>query len=385
MAAMLWDIFCRVIDNFGDIGVCWRLSADLCARGHQVRLWIDDASALNWMAPLPRAVEVLDWQQAERSPPPPGDVVVEAFGCHLPETFVAGMQRAQPPTWINLEYLSAEDYVERSHRLQSPVWNGAGAGLKKWFFYPGFTQRTGGLLREPGLLARRDAFQQDAQARVNWLRNLGVSGPALLSDSNQGHRLVSVFCYDSAPLATWLNQLAQVAPLGDHKGTTLLLTPGPATRLARQWASERGGCPDHLLLHELPHLSQVEFDYLLWSCDLNLVRGEDSAVRALWAGRPHIWQIYEQDDGVHADKLKAFMQQWMANWRPELTQKVASAWRTWNLLSSDSAPLSDLWSMAHSQSGWLKACQESGQKLARQGDLTTQLLEFALEFGTHPG
>jgi hypothetical protein len=21
-----WDIFCRVIDNFGDIGVCWRLA-----------------------------------------------------------------------------------------------------------------------------------------------------------------------------------------------------------------------------------------------------------------------------------------------------------------------------------------------------------------------
>ena len=47
---LLWDIFCRVIDNHGDLGVCWRLSCDLAARGQQVRLWVDDASALQWMA-----------------------------------------------------------------------------------------------------------------------------------------------------------------------------------------------------------------------------------------------------------------------------------------------------------------------------------------------
>ena len=47
---MKWDLFCRVVDNFGDVGVCWRLAADLAQRGEQVRLWIDDASALTWMA-----------------------------------------------------------------------------------------------------------------------------------------------------------------------------------------------------------------------------------------------------------------------------------------------------------------------------------------------
>ena len=384
MAAMLWDIFCRVIDNFGDIGVCWRLSADLCARGHQVRLWIDDASALNWMAPPPQAVEVLDWHQAESAPPPSGDVVVEAFGCHLPEAFVAGMQRAHPPLWINLEYLSAEDYVERSHRLQSPVWSGAGYGLKKWFFYPGFTPKTGGLLREPGLLARRDAFQQNPHARLAWLQDLGVDTSDLGETSPRKRHLVSMFSYDSAPLPAWLNQLAE-APSAAAEATTLLLTPGPATRLARQWVANRGACPPHLTLHELPHLPQTEFDHLLWSCDLNLVRGEDSAVRALWAGRPHVWQIYEQDDGVHADKLDAFMQRWMGNWPSDLTRNVQAAWRAWNLLNSDNAPLSQLLKLANTSTSWLNASQESARNLATQADLTSQLLEFALEFVTHPG
>ena len=33
---LLWDIFCQVIDNHGDVGVCWRLARELAARGHTV-------------------------------------------------------------------------------------------------------------------------------------------------------------------------------------------------------------------------------------------------------------------------------------------------------------------------------------------------------------
>ena len=39
---MRWDLFCRALDNYGDIGVGWRLAADLGARGEAVRLWLDD-------------------------------------------------------------------------------------------------------------------------------------------------------------------------------------------------------------------------------------------------------------------------------------------------------------------------------------------------------
>ena len=87
---MQWDIFCRVIDNLGDIGVCWRLCADLAVRGESVRLWIDVPDDLGWMAPGALegrwpGVEVVHWT----SPLPPAlpeslpaaDVWVEAFGC----------------------------------------------------------------------------------------------------------------------------------------------------------------------------------------------------------------------------------------------------------------------------------------------------------------
>ncbi|HSI56580.1 MAG TPA: elongation factor P maturation arginine rhamnosyltransferase EarP, partial [Ideonella sp.] len=282
--SMCWDVFCRVVDNFGDIGVCWRLAAGLASRGQQVRLWADDARALQWMAPggAP-GVTVLPWT-GEATAFEPGDVVVETFGCDPPADFVARMAtRSTPPVWINLEYLSAESYVERSHRLRSPQASGPGRGLDKWFFYPGFTPATGGLLREPGLLAERDRFERGA-----WLAAHGIA-------ARPGERLVSLFCYPGAALellfGAWPGQ-----------PTLLLACPGAAAealagaQLPAGWRSQA-----------LPWLSQADYDRLLWACDLNAVRGEDSFVRAQWAGRPLLWHIYPQHDAAHDAKLEAFL------------------------------------------------------------------------------
>ena len=174
---LLWDIFCEVIDNHGDLGVCWRLAAQLATLGHSVRLWVDDASALAWMAPgaveghFP-GIQVLPWTLPFEASMPPerleslpvADVWIEAFGCEIAPEFIAaqrhstlgsGQNHSKTPVWINLEYLSAESYVERNHGLPSLVSHGPGQGLTKHFFYPGFTLRTGGLLREPDLMARQ--------------------------------------------------------------------------------------------------------------------------------------------------------------------------------------------------------------------------------------
>jgi uncharacterized repeat protein (TIGR03837 family) len=386
---MLWDVFCRVIDNFGDIGVCWRLAADLGQRGHQVRLWVDDASALTWMAPQvnwrlsagtglatgqgQQGVEVCRWQDAELSVAAlpgllAGDVVVEAFGCDPPDAFIERMQRraaqGQTPQWVNLEYLSAEDYVERSHGLRSPVWSGPGSGLSKRFFYPGFTNATGGLLREPGLVDRCTAMAASIDSRLAFLTAQGIK----LSPSD---KTVLIFCYDTAPVGDLLDRLAVTG-----EPTKILLAPGQATHLAKAWFATHAA--NNLTPHWLAPLPQPDFDRLLWCCDLNFVRGEDSAVRALWAGRPHVWQIYEQDDGVHAAKLDAFMNRWMAAWPHSLRQEVSTLWRAWNRL----APMPDTLPDWRPQDGaWRKASEASRAELLRQTDLTTQLLEFVASSG----
>jgi uncharacterized repeat protein (TIGR03837 family) len=385
---MQWDVFCRVIDNFGDIGVCWRLALDLSQRGEQVRLWVDDPAALQWMAPQVRwqaslighisgqgqpSVEVFRWADAERDLQAlpglaAGDVVVEAFGCDPPLAFIERMQaRAQqghPPAWVNLEYLSAENYVERSHGLASPVWAGPGAGLRKRFFYPGFTPATGGLLREPGLIALRQGQTATEALRHAHLASVGVI-------PQPGDRFVLLFCYDSAPLGELLDQLA-----ARPETTQVLLTPGPASRLGREWLARHPSTG--LRTHFLPALPQAEFDLLLWCCDLNLVRGEDSAVRALWAGRPHIWQIYEQDDGVHAAKLAAFLARWAADWPDALRTQVSAWWLAWNRLGPMPAALPDWQSTPNA---WLAASKAARGKLLVQADLGTQLLDFVTSSG----
>lgn len=345
MARMQWDLFCHVVDNFGDIGVCWRLAADLAGRGERVRLHVDDASALAWMAPAGApGVAVCGWDDRGEAL---GDVVVEAFGCDLPPGVQRRMAEAPvPPVWINLEYLSAEDYVERVHALASPQLAGPGAGLRKWFFYPGFTARTGGLLREPDLAARQRAFDRGA-----WLAAQGAA-------PRPGERVVSLFCYRAPALPALLDRLAE-AP------TLLLATAGPAQEqvaAALGPARVRGA----LRALALPALAQRDFDHLLWAADLNFVRGEDSFVRAQWAGRPFVWQIYPQHDQVHLDKLDAFLA------RCGAAPAVRAFWHGWNADPARPPALPPL----PDAGAWERASLAWRAELLAQPDLTRQLIEF---------
>ncbi|EJT83076.1 hypothetical protein PPS11_40038 [Pseudomonas putida S11] len=278
-----WDIFCSVVDNYGDIGVTWRLARQLVAEhGLAVRLWVDDLNAFTPMCPGADATAPQQWQHGVDVrqwpvawlPVAPADVVIGAFACQLPAAYVEAMRaRVTPPLWLNLEYLSAEDWVEGCHGLPSPQPN----GLRKVFFFPGFTEKTGGLLREGSLLARRDAFQQGA--RQAFLQGLGVNPEA-------GALLISLFAYENPQLGNWLEALAS-----GEQPCHLLVPQGRVVAGLGQWLGEavlqvgsvrkRGA----LTLQVLPFVSQDDYDRLLWSCDFNAVRGEDSFVRAQWAGR----------------------------------------------------------------------------------------------------
>jgi uncharacterized repeat protein (TIGR03837 family) len=359
---MQWDLFCRVIDNFGDIGVCWRLSADLAGRGDSVRLWTDDARALAWMAPHGApGVEVRRWPADDDLAIAPHPAVIEAFGCHLPAGFVQRMAERTPhPVWINLEYLSAEDYVERSHALRSPQLAGAGQGLDKWFFYPGFTSRTGGLLREPDLARRQAAFDAGT-----WLASQGVA-PGV------GERRVSLFCYANEALAALIDALAD-AP------TLLLVTSGITAGQVRAIlgpVSRRGA----LRVHYLPALTQRDYDHLLWACDLNLVRGEDSFVRAQWAGKPFLWQIYRQQDGVHAAKLAAFDALFLSGAAPQLAAAIRGASLRWNGLAGEGLPPGGTAAISLPPlAQWEQHCRAWRARLDLVPDLTAGLRAFVRE------
>ncbi len=347
---MQWDVFCRVIDNFGDIGVCWRLAVDLARRNEAVRLWVDDASALAWMAPGgAHGVTVSGWNAAAMDAAV-GDVVVEAFGCELPPEVIARMAcRARPPVWINLEYLSAETYAQRSHGLPSPQLSGHGTGLTKWFFYPGFSHGSGGLIRETDLLQRQRAFDANG-----WLRSIGVG-------RRPQDRVVSLFCYANPRLPELLDVLAA-------EPTLLLVTAGDA---ARQVAATLGATLQRGALRAelLPLLTQADYDHVLWASDINFVRGEDSFVRAQWAGRPFVWHIYPQQDGAHAAKLQAFCALFAAT---AGSLDVWPLWSAWNSLTAQPLQLPPA-------QAWRAASEQWRAHLLAQTDLSSRLHDFVVE------
>ena len=325
-----WDIFCSVVDNYGDIGVTWRLARQLVAE-HQVhvRLWVDDVQAFVPLCPEADASAAQQWQQGvevrvwpkDWQPVEVADVVIEAFACTLPDSYRQAMKaREKPALWINLEYLSAEDWVSGCHGLPSLRPD----GLKRMFFFPGFDAGTGGLLREADLLARRRAFEQDAQARQAFLQGVGVFAA-------DNARLISLFAYENSGLASWLDAMATgntathlLVPQGRIMGD--LLRWLDIDELALGQVEQRGS----LTVQALPFVRQQDYDRLLWSCDFNAVRGEDSFVRAQWAGRPLLWHIYEQEEDAHWVKLNAFLALYVKGLSPAAAHAFTGLWHAWN-------------------------------------------------------
>lgn len=369
-----WDIFCNVIDNYGDIGICWRLARQLAKEhGLRVRLWVDELDS--FQALCPRIDPAQDAQQAMgvevRHWPPdfaevlPGDVVIEAFGCRVPENFVLAMAQRNPrPVWINLEYLSAEAWVESCHTLSSPHPR---LPLTKYFFFPGFTARTGGLLRENDLLARRRRFEQSPELQAEFWQASGFPPP------NPDALRVSLFAYENPAIADLLRAweksdtpICCLLPVSRALPTVEAFCAHPLK------AGDRRQC-GALDIRVIPFSEQARYDALLWACDLNFVRGEDSFVRAQWAARPMIWHIYPQEEAAHLAKLDAFLDRYCAD-LPSATATVvrqfSGTWNTgrlapthWNELAAH------LPALRRHAIAW-------AEKLAERDDLSSALVHF---------
>lgn len=373
------DLFCQVVDNFGDIGVSWRLARQLVAEHElDVTLWVDDLASFHRICRAVHsasAIQIVDrvtvrrWcGNASLAGKPIADLVIEAFGCRLPDTFLERMAEQRPkPVWINLEYLSAESWIEGCHMMASPH---PSLPLTKYFFFPGFTGNSGGLLQERGLAAQRDAFLFDATLRTNFIEQL------TRMPCNERATRVSLFCYADAPVESLFRQWEH----GDEP--VLCIVPeGVAVSAVQAFLAQTPVSGVHirrgnLCLRVVPFVDQPAYDRLLWACDLNFVRGEDSFVRAQWAQKPFIWQIYPQDDNVHLTKLDAFLDRYLEEAPSEAAAVVRSAWHAWNSGGNVS------WTALRSTSEVLtRHASEWSRTLSRRGDLASNIIGFAEKIG----
>ncbi|WP_404436817.1 elongation factor P maturation arginine rhamnosyltransferase EarP [Stutzerimonas chloritidismutans] len=368
-----WDIFCVVVDNYGDIGVTWRLARQLVAEhGQCVRLWVDDLATFARLCPGTSAtagqqwhegVEVRHWSP-EWSGAEPADIVIEAFACQLPAAYIEAMAGSgRRILWLNLEYLSAEDWVVGCHALPSMQPD----GLQKYFFFPGFEQGTGGLIREGDLLARREAFQNDSTLREAFLHGFDLN-------VQPGARLLSLFAYENPAVAGWLDALA-----ADRRSTHLLVPEGRVLADVAHWLGlEQLSAGDRhvrgaLQIDVLPFMTQNQYDMLLWCCDFNAVRGEESFIRAQWAGRPLVWHIYPQEEDAHWDKLNAFLDLYLRDLASGPAGALRNFWYAWNAGEGSAAA----WSSILEHEAELNAHAERWtHKQVANGDLAGKLVFF---------
>jgi uncharacterized repeat protein (TIGR03837 family) len=376
LPALSWDIFCNVVDNYGDIGVAWRLARQLQREhGQHIRLWVDDLHSFSRLSPgigpdLARqdydGIEVLHWTSELPADALPGDVVLDAFGCTLPDDFLLAMVRCRrPPLWINLEYLTAEDWIECCHGMVSPhpKYN-----MTRHFFFPGFSARTGGIIAERGIAEQARRWQQDPEQKNRFLQSLG------LPERNPEALYISLFAYENAAIGELLRHWAAgpkpvvcLVPEGRILGD---ITAGLITGPLAAGDHIRLGA---LSLHVLPFSDQDSYDRLLWTCDINFVRGEDSFVRAQLAGKPMVWHIYPQEDAAHWVKLDAFCTRYLQGVAPEVQQAMLALNHAWN----HSQAIVPAWQRFAAKRLELEIhATEWPRTLLADGDLATRLMNF---------
>lgn len=358
-------LFCTVIDNFGDIGVSWRLAQALTKQlNWKVYLWLDDATALHTIIPdspqhFPskhQSIALRNWQEgkyADLNNTPMPDIVIETFACTLPNS-VHNIIQTHRPLWLNWEYLSAETWATRTHTMQSLQSNGS----KKYFWQMGFSENSGGLLREPNYSINQQQFTASKEATLR--QNINI-----LPHSHNTTDIF-IFGYISPVWANWIHTLNPF-----QTKLQFWLAGGQVA----QSIAHQGILPDNCRI--IPFVPQNRFDEILWAADILCIRGEDSFVRAQLSGKPMFWHIYPQQESAHLDKLEAFWQIYYS--QAAMPPKLQNAHHTLSEEINGARTLTDnerqqAWQLLLDHlNDWQHAAFRWQQYLMRQSDAVSRL------------
>ena len=326
------DILCKVVDNYGDIGVAYRLARSLSELPEppRLRLVVDDLASFAALCPavdpfshrqLVHGWEVFCWDGpgaaaasgAFRARRP--RVVIECFACGRPEWLedILFDDSGEGCLIVDLEHLTAEGWAGDFHRMPSLTRSPL---VRKAMFLPGFGPETGGLILDGSFVrARERAASEDGRAdlRRELLEKLECGAAGLQSAAGArpsaavGSFWMAVFGYERDYSRVVADMAAfhggTVGPL--RKPLLALVAAGKSQEcFLRAWESALRPFP----AFRLPFLAQETWDELLLACDFSIVRGEDSWSRAALCGRPFLWQAYPQEGRQQMVKVRAFLE-----------------------------------------------------------------------------
>ena len=284
------DIFCQVIDNYGDVGVTYRLAREFkrVYPNKKLRFVINQTEELNLIRKS-EDIEIIlykDISKIENS----ADLIIESFGCEIPKEYMDKALK-NSKLIINLEYFSAEKWVDDFHLQESFL----GGNLKKYFFIPGLSEKSGGILLDNEFLERKKKVEANKEY---YLEKFGIK---------EKYDLIgSVFSYKKN-----FDFLIEELKKLDKKIILLILSEKTQKNFIKYF--DNGNNYDKIKFVKLPFFTYDKYEELLALYDFNLVRGEDSFVRALLLGKPFLWHIYPQDENTHIKKLESFLEKYCSN------------------------------------------------------------------------
>ncbi len=295
-------LFCQVLDHFGDIGVSLRLARSLRAMTDwQLALFCDQRPLADMLTdPQRDGVCWQAWPEPQSQLDPLPDVIINAFGCELPEAIREQMRQRKAEQsgpevlWIHLDYLSAEAWVNNHHGLHSYKAD----GLVQVFVFPGFGPDSGGL---PGGFAQlhpgehptahsgahsgaHSNAHSGAHSSAFPGAHRGLDHAVFASGQTQEQEALKVFAYvyETAALAPWLGAIDA------HIDLRM-----PQSQLSPALLDALRSC-GQICVRGLAPCPQWQWDEAMQACDLLWVRGEDSWVQAMRSGIPWLWQPYPQ-------------------------------------------------------------------------------------------
>lgn len=350
------DIFCDVIDNYGDAGFSLRLARALLKKDISVCFYCNNLKTLRSIMSHDDlknpSLRLRSWPSYADYVP--SETVIEAFSCRLPEELNDRLRQACSLV-IELDYLTAEKFAEDCHGLSS-----SSDGIDSYFFFPGFTSKTGGVIFEEEFAEKIREHRQD------------VCNPEKMK--------LSLFSYENPRLQDLLSALKS----SSFKPEITVFEGRALNNLNKVCQSDLkagdsmifGG----LQVHARAMCSQPEYDEILLSSDLNLVRGEESVVRAMLSGKPFLWHIYVQDEGAHLIKLNSFFDRIAEYCAADAASKeVVEKLRALHLFyngSPDTPEIPDEIFTKEFMHSWRRVCESWSEHLLSLGSLTDNLLKF---------
>lgn len=301
------DIFCEVIDNYGDVGVSYRLARSLGRKypDSKIRFILNKREELKLIRGNDNLI-IKDYNQCQNLIP--SDLIVQCFACNIPDIYMEKAYNVSK-VMINLEYFSAEDWIEDFHLQECILGRGK---LKKYFFMPGLSSKSAGILIDEEFIFRKNNVLNN---RKEYLKKFGIDDKYDL--------IGSIFSYEKN-FDTLISELLKL----DKKILLLVMSEKTQKNFIKYFDNKYKY--DKIDFVKLPFFSYGDYEELLSLCDFNFVRGEDSFVRALLLGKPFLWHIYPQEKNIHMLKLESFLEKYCGKW-----EELKKSFLKYNLSDDD--------------------------------------------------